>query len=144
MKTRYFALVVGIVYLFLGILGFIPSLLALPVSAPTLAVSAGYGYLFGLFPVNLLHNLAHLAIGIWGIIAYRRGLNAARLYARSLAILFGVLAVLGLIPIVKTVFGLMPLFGHDVWLHALSAIIAAYFGYSKIRMTKDTGASATA
>jgi hypothetical protein len=26
-------------------------------------------------------------------------------------------------------FGLVPLFGNDIWLHALLAIIAAYFGW---------------
>jgi hypothetical protein len=32
----------------------------------------GYGYLFGLFPVNLVHNLFHLLIGLLGIGAYFR------------------------------------------------------------------------
>jgi hypothetical protein len=36
---------------------------------------------------------------------------------------------MGLIPGLSTLFGLVPLFGHDVWLHALTAIIAAWFGY---------------
>jgi hypothetical protein len=43
--------------------------------------------------------------------------------------LYGLLAILGLIPGTNTLFGLVPIYGHDVWLHALSALIAAYFGF---------------
>jgi hypothetical protein len=37
---------------------------------------------------------------------------------------------MGLIPVLNTNFGLIPLYGHDVWLHALLAIIAVYFGWA--------------
>jgi hypothetical protein len=37
--------------------------------------------------------------------------------------------LIGLIPATNTVFGLVPLFGHDIWLHGLSALFAAYFGW---------------
>jgi hypothetical protein len=51
------------------------------------------------------------------------------MFARALAILYGLLAVLGLIPGLNTLFGMVPLHGHDVWLHAGTAMIAAYFGW---------------
>ena len=38
---------------------------------------------------------------------------------------------MGLIPVLNTTFGLVPLFGHDVWLHAGTAALAAYFGFSQ-------------
>jgi hypothetical protein len=50
-------------------------------------------------------------------------------YARSLAVVGAGLALMGLIPGLKTAFGLAPLYGHEVWLHALTAIAAAYFGF---------------
>ena len=143
MRLRYFALIGGILFLLLGILGFIPGLLSLPASAPILKVSMGYGYLFGIFPVNLVRNLIYLAIGVWGIIAYRRELNA-RLFARSMAICLGLLAVLGLIPVTKMLFGLVPLFGHNIWFHALIAAIAAYFGWFRKRKAEDIGMGAAA
>jgi hypothetical protein len=31
-----------------------------------------------------------------------------------------------------TMFGLTPLFSHDVWLHAVTAVIAAYFGWGPV------------
>jgi len=129
MRARYFALIAGIVYLLVGIVGFIPGLTTAPMSgSPALSVDASYGYVFGLFPVNILHNLVHLLIGLWGVLAYG-SFGAARGFSRSLAIIYGILTIMGLIPGLDTVFGLVPLFGNDIWLHALTAIIAAYFGW---------------
>jgi Domain of unknown function (DUF4383) len=128
MKTRYFALIYGIVFLLVGIAGFIPGLVTPLEADPSLAITASSGHLFGLFPVNLLHNLVHVAFGIGGLVGYR-DFPSARLYARVVAIAYAVLTVMGLIPGLKTLFGLVPLYGHDVWLHALLAIIAAYFGF---------------
>jgi len=128
MGVRLFALISGVVYVLVGILGFIPGFVTVPAVAPDLAVDAGYGYLLGIFPINLLHNLVHLAVGIWGLLAYR-SYTASRGYSKGLAIFYGVLAVMGLFPILRTTFGLIPIFGNDVWLHALTALIAAYFGF---------------
>lgn len=129
MNTRYFALIIGIVYVLVGILGFIPGITQPPpADAMALSVSSSYGYLFGLFPINILHNLVHLIIGVWGIVAYGRYANA-RLFARSITVIYAILAIMGLIPGLNTIFGLLPLFSHDIWLHALTALIAAYFGF---------------
>lgn len=128
MNVRLFALISGIIYLLIGILGFIPGFVTFTGVAPELAVDAGYGYLFGLFPINVLHNIVHLAVGFWGILAYRSYLGS-KTYSKALAIFYGVLAVMGFFPILRTTFGLIPIFGHDIWLHALTAIIAAYFGF---------------
>jgi hypothetical protein len=35
----------------------------------------------------------------------------------------------GLFPAIQSTLGLIPIFGNDVWLHALTAAIAAYFGF---------------
>jgi hypothetical protein len=58
-----------------------------------------------------------------------RGKASPKLFARSLAIFYSALAVMGLIRGINTLFGLLPLHGHDVWLHAGTAAIAAYFGW---------------
>jgi len=129
MLTRYFALVVGIVYLLVGMIGFIPGIVQPPAAGdPALAISTGYGRLLGLFPINVLHNLVHIAIGAWGLYAYRSFADA-RIFARGLTILYALLAIMGFIPVLNTTFGLIPIFGHDIWLHALTALVAAYFGF---------------
>jgi hypothetical protein len=131
MRTRYFALVYGIVFLLVGIAGFVPGLVRPPAPGVDLEVDTGFGRLFGLFPVNWLHNLVHLAFGVWGVVAYR-AFASARLYAQAVAVIYAVLVVMGLIPGLNTLFGLVPLYGHDVWLHALLAIVAAYFGFAPV------------
>jgi hypothetical protein len=131
MTSRSFAKVMGILFVAIGVLGFVPAMTSPPpLSAPNLTVEGAYGLLLGLFPVNWLHNLVHLAIGFWGWGA-SRSTSAARSFGRGLAFLYGGLAVMGLIPVLNTTFGVVPLFGHDVWLHAGTAALAGYFGFSQ-------------
>ena len=124
MIFRCFALIYGIAFLLVGIAGFIPAL----VSQPT-PDGVADGRLFGLFPVNTLHNVVHIAFGLWGL-ATVTSVSAMRLYARVVAVVYAVLAVMGLIPGLNTTFGLVPLYGHDVWLHAVLAAVAAYVGWA--------------
>lgn len=127
MAIRRFALIFGIIYLVVGIIAFIPGLLLTPLVSP-IAVMAASGNLLGIFPVNAIHDLVHILIGIWGI-ATAGAVLSARNFARGLAIIYGVLFIFGFIPGLMTLFGLAPLYGNDVWLHLVSAIIAAYFGW---------------
>lgn len=133
---RTFALILGIIYVVAGIAGFIPALTPHTADMPPLSVEMAHGRALGLFPVNALHNLVHIAIGAWGILG-SRSLSGARFFWRGLAIFYGLLAILGLIPATNTMFGLVPLYGHDVWLHAGTALVAAYFGFIA-RPTEDT------
>lgn len=129
MRTSTFALIFGLVYFVAGLLGLIPAMLVPPpADAPPTTFALLYGYLLGLFPVNVVLSLVHLVAGAWGISA-RKDHGHSAMYARSLAVLFGVLAVLGLLPITNTLFGMMPMYGGDVWLHGITAVIAAYFGW---------------
>ncbi|WP_129793791.1 DUF4383 domain-containing protein [Sphingosinicella sp. CPCC 101087] len=129
MSVRTFALIFGIVFLAVGAAGFVPGLLHAPhPDHPDLAVDAMYGRLLGLFPVNVLHNLVHIAFGIWGVIAYR-SVHASRFYGKAVTVSYAVLTVMGLVPGLNTLFGLAPLFGHDVWLHVVLAVVAGYFGW---------------
>ena len=129
MNTRTFALVWGILFIMIAASGLVPGLWQpAPPHYPDLAVDSMYGDALGLFPVNILHDLVHLGFGIWGLFAYR-GLDAAKTYAKSVAIVYTLFVIMGLIPGLSTTFGLVPLFGHDIWLHILLAAPAAYFGF---------------
>src|SRR5687768_18351643 len=134
MNARTFALVWGIVFLMLAATGLVPGLLHPPGAGhPDLAVDSMYGDALGIFPVNILHTVVHLLFGVWGLIAYRSH-GAAKGYAKAVAIIYAMFVVMGLIPVLDTTFGLVPLFGNDVWLHLLLALPAAYFGF----MHRDT------
>lgn len=131
-SVRAFALVYGIVFLVIGICGFIPAFLTHPAHedpAVPVQVNSFEGYLFGLFHVNVLHSLVHVAFGVLGLAMARR-FDTARLYARITAITYAILVVMGLIPALNTVFGLIPIHGNDVWLHLILAAAAAYFGWA--------------
>jgi hypothetical protein len=131
MTSRNFARIIGIMFLAVGVLGFVPGLKTPPpLSAPHLAVEGGYGLLLGLFPVNWVHNIVHLGIGVAGWTSSRSMIDA-RKFARGLTLLYGGLAVMGVIPGLNSTFGLIPLFGHDIWLHAVVAATAAYFGFGQ-------------
>ena len=139
MATRYFALIWGILFLMAAAGGVIPGMWTpAPAHYPHLAVDSMYGNAVGLFPVNILHNLVHLLFGIWGVMAYRR-YDSARTYAKVVAIAYALLVVMGLIPGLDTTFGLIPLFGNDVWLHLILAAPAAYFGFMHNEARTDTG-----
>jgi Domain of unknown function (DUF4383) len=133
MPVRYFALILGVVFLLVGVLGFVPGINQTHHALhPDVSVQGpGTGLLLGLFPVNVLHNLVHILFGIWGIAAYRT-LPASRLYARGVAIIYGVLTIMGLVPALNTTFGLIPIYGNDVWLHGLIALVAAIFGWAPV------------
>jgi hypothetical protein len=141
--TRYFALIMGIAFLLIGVMGFIPAFVTPATDAHDVTVHANHGLLLGLFPVNLLHNLVHILFGVWGIAAYMTSYWGARLYARSVAIIYALLAVMGLIPGLETTFGLIPIHGHDVWLHAVIALAAAIFGWALIGRAHATDTSDT-
>ncbi len=70
--------------------------------------------LFGLFPVNVVHNVVHLLFGAWGVIA-SRGYGAARTYLMGAGLTYLVLAALGYVA--PDGFGLVPLGGADIGLH---------------------------
>lgn len=127
MSVRHFAAIFGIVFLLAGAAGFVPGLS--PTHAhPGVSVTASSRLALGLFPVNILHNLVHLAFGLWGVLAARH-IPAAFGYAKGVAIIYAVLTVMGLIALTATTLGLVPLYGNDIWLHALLALVAGYFGF---------------
>ena len=125
------ALVFGIVFLLIGILGLLD-----PGGRQMIADPAPH-MLLGLFPVNLLHNVVHLLFGVWGL-ASSRSFAGAKSYAQIAGVIYIVLALLGFIA--PTTFGLIPIGGNDIWLHAVFGIALAFFGFT----ARDTAAPATA
>jgi hypothetical protein len=117
--VRTFALVVGIAFLALGLLGLI--------LAPT------RGLLLGTFAVDTLHNLVHLVVGALGLGAYYAGWNWSRLYSQGLGVVYIVIGLLGLIPPLVSggaLLGIMHINMADNLLHLVVGGIAAYIGFT--------------
>lgn len=119
--TRMFALVTGIVFLVIGILGFIPAFLF-----------GNEDYLLGIFAVDAVHNLIHLLVGVLGVAAYYW--EREKLYCQGLGIVYLVVGILGFIPVF--IFGdemLLGLFHVNIaanLLHLVVGAAAAYLGFA--------------
>ncbi|HEY9616342.1 MAG TPA: DUF4383 domain-containing protein [Microcoleaceae cyanobacterium] len=134
---RYCALSLGILFLFLGLAGFVPAFVASPANAYSVS---GYGYLFGILPTNYFHNAIGILIGLWGIAAFT-SLSGAIVFNRIFAIVHIASALLGILPVTNTLFGTMPLYGNNIWLNILVAAIAYYYGFIKPAEITTPGAS---
>ena len=124
--AQRFAQVFGIIYVLVGIAGFIPPLLA---GSLTGGMGPFAGLLLALFAVNWFHSLAHLAIGAAGLAVYRSP-SASRAYALALGVAYLGLFLLGILSgSVATLGGLLPLNGLDDLLHIATSLVAfgAYF-----------------
>lgn len=96
--------VLGVVFVIIGVAGFFFS------------SSMDEAAMFGLFPVNILHNIVHLFLGLWALAA-ARSFAGAKSYAQIVGVIYIALAVLGFVS--PDGFGLVPIGGNDIWLHAL-------------------------
>jgi hypothetical protein len=127
------AAVFGVVFLLVGIAGFFAA--PPPPDALPLTMNHGHGLALGLFPVNTVHNVVHLLFGALGLMAAGGMLLSARGYFQFLAVVYALLAVLGLLPATQTTFGLIPIYGNDVWLHGLVAVVAGIVGFTNLFST---------
>jgi hypothetical protein len=109
------AMVVGIVFLLVGVLGFIPG------------VTTNYGdmqfaghestsKLIGLFQVSILHNIVHLLFGVAGLLMART-ISGARNYLVGGGIIYLILWIYGLLIGHESSANFIPLNNADNWLH---------------------------
>lgn len=109
----------GVVFLLVGILGFVATGMNMDANMDTAPK------LLGLFPVNALHNIVHLLFGVWGLLAART-LAGSVTYAKVGGAIYVLLAIAGYF--IPTTFGLIPIGGNDIWLHALLGIVLLVVG----------------
>ena len=118
-RVQRAAQIFGVIFILVTVIGFVQAGTSMEADVETAP------RILGLFPVNLVHNLAHLVLGIWGLVA-ARSWGAAKSYGLIAGGLYLALAVLGLVS--PSGMGLMPIGGHDIWLHALLGVGLLYFG----------------
>lgn len=109
------ALIVGIVFLLVGIAGFIPGLTH---SAEHLhgAGADSEAHLLGVFQVSVLHNFVHLAFAIAGIALAARA-RSSRLYLIIGGLAYLVVWLYGLIAVGNDSLNFIPVNDADNWLH---------------------------
>jgi hypothetical protein len=130
---RKFALYGGSVMLLMGVVALIPALAGSTIGLPVLNLETSYGEFLGLIPMNIINKLALIAFGIAGIACANSkftSLPASILYSRVVMIVMGIAAVLGLMPNTDTFFGYWPLFGGNIWVYAIFALLGGYFGFA--------------
>jgi hypothetical protein len=116
------ATIFGAVFLLVGALGFTATGMHMSMGMD----AATAPLLLGLFPVNALHNLVHIAFGVWGIWAGRTAGRSVA-YALGSGGAYMVLAIAGMLT--PTLLGIVPIGGYDVVLHLVLAVVLAGFGF---------------
>jgi hypothetical protein len=114
------ALVVGAVFLLVGIAGFIPGLTT-NYEALEFAGHESGAMLLGVFNVSILHNLVHLAFGVAGV-AMARTANGARAFLIGGGAVYLVLWLYGLLIDMTSDANFVPVNDADNWLHLVLAI----------------------
>ena len=129
MSASLVARILGIAFLLAAIAGFVPAITThAPPDAEVVTLDISYGMMLGLFPVNIAHNVLHLVFGAWGLLASRAFASSVA-YCRAVTVVYAIVVIAGIVPITNTLFGTAPIYGHDVWLHAIIALFAAYGGF---------------
>lgn len=118
------ALVVGAVFLLVGILGFVPGITT-NFDQLTFAGHHSGAMLLGIFHVSVLHNLVHLAFGVAGL-ALSRTFVQARLYLLVSGVIYALLGVYGVVISQDSAANFVPVNTADNWLHfGLAALMLA-------------------
>lgn len=115
MSIKLAAKVFGVVFVLIGILGFVPPLVP-------------NGRLLGIFEVDVLHNLIHLGSGI-AALAMSGTEALAKLYFKIFAVIYGLVTLLGFFTPDTALLGIIAHNVADLLLHLVITAAAVYFGY---------------
>ena len=113
--VRRAAQIVSLVFLLVGILGFVPGVTS-NYDQLQFAGHESEAMLLGLFQVSILHNLVHLAFGIIGL-AMSRTVSGARSYLIGGGVVYLVLWLYGLFVEGDHGANIVPVNNADDWLH---------------------------
>lgn len=106
----------GIALIATGVLGFVPA------ATPD-------GNLLGIFHVNGLHNIIHLATGAVLWMTATAEDDTAKMYLKVLGVVYGLVAVLGFMAGEEPILGLIDNNMADTWLHVVFAAMFLYWGF---------------
>lgn len=109
------ALVTGVIFLLIGVAGFIPGVTT-NYDSMQFAGPESEAQLLGIFQVSILHNIVHLLFGLWGIAA-ARSFGGSRVFLVGGGIIYAVLWLYGLVIPQESEANFVPLNDADNWLH---------------------------
>jgi hypothetical protein len=121
------AMVVGAVFLLVGVLGFVPGITT-NVGDLTIAGHTSHAELLGIFQVSVLHNVVHLLFGVLGIAAARK-FSTSRTYLIAGGAVYLVLMVYGLVTDHSSDANFVPLNDADNWLHLVLGLGMIALGF---------------
>lgn len=110
------AALVGVAFLLIGVLGFIPGITTNLYDGLEFAGHEGNAKLLGLFEVSILHNIVHLLFGVAGVVLARTWAGA-RTFLIGGGVIYLVLWVYGLVVDQDSSANFVPLNSADNWLH---------------------------
>ncbi|HET9872886.1 MAG TPA: DUF4383 domain-containing protein [Propionibacteriaceae bacterium] len=133
------ALAVGIVFLAVGLLGFVPGITS-NYGSMSFASHHSDARLLGIFQVSILHNLVHLIFGAAGL-ALSRTLSGARNFLVGGGIVYLVLFLYGLVISKESAANFVPVNTADDYLHLVLGLGMVALG---IALTRPTAVSRAA
>jgi hypothetical protein len=142
---RKLAMATGVIFVLVGILGFVPGITQ-DLDELKFAGDSSNALLLGLFEVSWLHNIVHLLYGVAGIAMSRKS-STARTYLLVGGAVYLVLWVYGLIvvggenPDGSSAANFVPFNDADNWLHLGLGILMILMGMAGRR---ETGRTTTA
>jgi len=110
------AVLFGIVFILIGILGFVPGV-------------TNNEMLLGIFHVNAAHNVVHLLSGAAALFAGMTSVGASRMYFRVFGVIYGLVAVLGFMMGDGMLLGLISNNTANTWLHVGIASVSLLLGF---------------
>jgi uncharacterized protein DUF4383 len=119
------AILFGVVFLAVGILGFVPGM--------TTDVN-GMPMLLGIFHVNTAHNFVHIASGVVFLLCGIAGAGASRMFFKIFGIVYAVVAVLGFVKGDGLLLNIISNNTATTWLHVVLALAMLWLGFG----TRDT------
>jgi hypothetical protein len=116
------AVLFGIVFILIGILGFVPGV-------------TNNEMLLGIFHVNAAHNVVHLLSGAVALFAGMTSVGASRMYFRIFGVVYGLVAILGLMNMGQhtMLLGLISNNDADTFLHIAIAAVSLLLGFMPVR-----------
>lgn len=122
------AFVVGLAFLAVGILGFIPGITTNYAMLEFAGHDSGAA-LFGVFTVSVLHNVVHLVFGVVGLVMARTAPTAQGFLVGG-GLVYLLLWIYGLVVDQQTTANFVPINTADNWLHFGLGVAMVVLGFA--------------